>query len=330
MKRLPRLALMATAVVAVGAAVVAASLPASASVDPTPRSIRIAPAGEADSFPAALAESLVAPNASPLEANDNSCRPSAAHPFPVVLVHGTFENMLDNWNGLSPILKAAGYCVFAFNYGNTTGIAGLNGTGDMIKSANAITPFVNQVLATTHASKVDLIGHSQGGALIRYYTDLLGGGSKVDQVIAVTPSNHFTNLDGITKLLGVLNLTPIVDGVLNLLRLPAAVQQTTPNSPFYVNVNGNGETIAGMNYTVIGTRNDEVVTPFTQSFITAVPGATVDNITLQNVCANDQSDHLSASYSKNVAQIILNKLDPNNQHAIFCYPQAAITGSTGR
>jgi hypothetical protein len=151
----------------------------------------------------------------------------------------------------------------------------------------------------------------------------------VDQVIAITPSNHFTNLDGITKLLNALNLTPIVDGVLNLLQLPAAVQQTTPNSPFYVNVNSHGETIAGMSYTVIGTRNDEVVTPFTQSFITAVPGATVDNITLQNVCSNDQSDHLSASYSKNVAQIILNKLAPNDQHAIHCFPQAAITGSTG-
>jgi triacylglycerol esterase/lipase EstA (alpha/beta hydrolase family) len=329
MNRLPRLALMATAVVAAGAAIVAASLPASASVSPVPRAIRIAPPGEADSFPLAFAASLVAPNASPLGANDNGCRPSAAHPFPVVLVHGTFENMLDNWNGLSPILKAAGYCVFALNYGNRTGIAGLNGTDDMIKSANAIAPFVKQVLATTHASRVDLIGHSQGGALIRYYTDLLGGASTVDQVIAMTPSNHFTNLDGLTNLVNALDLTPIVDGTLNLLRLPAAVQQTTPNSPFYVNVNGDGETIPGVTYTNIGTRDDEVVTPFTQSFITAGPGATVDNITLQSVCANDQSDHLSVSYSKNVAQIILNTLDPNDQHAIFCYPQAPITGSTG-
>jgi triacylglycerol esterase/lipase EstA (alpha/beta hydrolase family) len=329
MKRLPRLLAAGATVAAAVTAIVFATLPASASTSSTPRAIRIAPPGEASSFPAALAESLLTPNASPLGANDFGCHPSSAHPFPVVLVHGTFENMLDNWNGLSPILKAAGYCVFAFNYGNTTGIPGLNGTGDMIQSANAITPFVNRVLSATHASKVDLIGHSQGGALIRYYTDLLGGAAHVDQVIAITPSNHFTTLDGLTQLAHALNITQLVDGALDFLRLPAAVQQTTPNSPFYVNVNGHGETVPGMSYTVIGTRNDEVVTPFTQSFITAGPGATVDNITLQNVCGNDQSDHLSASYSKNVAQIILNKLAPNDQHAIHCYPQAAITGSTG-
>ena len=328
MKRLPRFAAIATAAVAAVVAIVAASAPAEASVNPIPRLIRIAPVGEASSFPAALAASLIAPDASPLGANDWSCRPSSAHPFPVVLVHGTLENMLDNWNGLSPILRAAGYCVFAFNYGNTTGIAGVDGTDDMIVSANAITPFVNRVLSATHAAKVDLIGHSQGGALIRYYTDLLGGAPHVDQVIAITPSNHFTDVDGLLQLIDVLNLTPLVDGTLNALKLPALVQQTTPDSPFYVNVNSHGETVSGMKYTTIGTRNDEVVTPFTQSFITAGPGASVDNITLQNVCANDQSDHLSASYSKNVAQIILNKLAPNDQHAIFCYPQAAITGST--
>jgi triacylglycerol esterase/lipase EstA (alpha/beta hydrolase family) len=327
MKRLPRLAAVATVAVATVAAIVTASLPAAAAVNPIPRAIRIAPLGEASSFPAALAASLIAPDASPLGAN-GSCRPSAAHPFPVVLVHGTLENMLDNWNGLSPILKAAGYCVFAFNYGNTTGIPGLNGTDDMIASANAITPFVNQVLAQTGASKVDLIGHSQGGALIRYYTNLLGGAAHVDQVIAITPSNHFTDVDGLLQLINALNLTPLLDGTLNALQLPALVQQTTPNSPFYVNVNSHGETVSGMKYTNIGTRNDEVVTPFTQSFITAGSGASVDNITLQNVCGNDQSDHLSASYSKNVAQIILNKLAPNDQHAIFCYPQAPLTGST--
>jgi triacylglycerol esterase/lipase EstA (alpha/beta hydrolase family) len=327
MKRLPRLAAVVTVAAATVAAIVTASLPAAAAVNPIPRAIRIAPPGEASSFPAALAASLIAPDASPLGANGN-CRPSAAHPFPVVLVHGTLENMLDNWNGLSPILKAAGYCVFAFNYGNTTGIPGLNGTDDMITSANAVTPFVNQVLARTGASKVDLIGHSQGGALIRYYTNLLGGAAHVDQVIAITPSNHFTDVDGLLELINALNLTPLLDGTLNALQLPALVQQTTPNSPFYVNVNSHGETVSGMKYTNIGTRNDEVVTPFTQSFITAGPGASVDNIILQNVCGNDQSDHLSASFSKNVAQIILNKLAPNDQHTIFCYPQAPLTGST--
>jgi hypothetical protein len=35
------------------------------------------------------------------------------------------------------------------------------------------------------------------------------------------------------------------------------------------------------------------------------------------------------TYRNNEAQIILNKVDPSDQRAIFCYPQAPITGGTG-
>ena len=50
------------------------------------------------------------------------------------------------------------------------------------------------------------------------------------------------------------------------------------------------ETVPGVNYTVIETRDDEVVTPYTNAFLPAAPN--VSNITLQNQCPLDASDHL--------------------------------------
>jgi len=55
------------------------------------------------------------------------CAPTAAHPYPVVLVHGTFGNRFDSWQLFSPALKAAGYCVYALDYGSYdgSGLAGI-------------------------------------------------------------------------------------------------------------------------------------------------------------------------------------------------------------
>ena len=316
---------------AAAATVVGFSAPANAvTTNPVPWGLRVPGLLEDSNFPSALMKSLIAPNRDPLGANDWACRPSAAHPEPVILIHGTWENAYDNWNGLSPILKAQGYCVYAVNYGNTTGLPGINATGDMVVSAGQVKAFVDKVVASTKAKSVALIGHSQGGAQARYVANLLEPAGLVSKVIAITATNHQTTLSGLTNFADALNIKQVGFSVLNAIKMPAAVQQGMGGyAPFYTNLNGKGETRPGIAYTNIGTRYDEVVTPYTQAFIAAGPGAVVDNITLQNVCAIDLSEHVSASYSKNVAQIVLNKLDPDHPHAIRCYPQAPITGGTG-
>ena len=69
-------------------------------------------------FTADIAAAPSGPNTPPPGANNWSCRPSAAHPNPVILVHGLFANETDNWQTYGPLLADNGYCVFSFTYGN--------------------------------------------------------------------------------------------------------------------------------------------------------------------------------------------------------------------
>src|SRR6478672_11874481 len=128
------------------------------------------------------------PTASPPGANDWSCRPHAPHPRPVVLVHGTFADMSDSWQALSPLLVNHGYCVFALNYGAHGGSEqlGVYAVGDIAESARQLSAFVNRVLRATGARRVDLVGHSQGGMMPRYYLKHLHGGSRVRNLIGLS------------------------------------------------------------------------------------------------------------------------------------------------
>src|SRR5579862_6568272 len=105
----------------------------------------------------------VSSSGGPPGANNWSCKPTAAHPRPVILVHGTFADMSDSWQALSPLLYDNGYCVFALNYGSYdgSGSLGVYATGDIAQSAQQLSAFVDKVLAATGATKVDLVGHSQ-------------------------------------------------------------------------------------------------------------------------------------------------------------------------
>jgi hypothetical protein len=50
------------------------------------------------------------PQAPPPGADNFGCKPSSAHPDPVILVNGTFANQDDNWQAASPLLANHGWC----------------------------------------------------------------------------------------------------------------------------------------------------------------------------------------------------------------------------
>ncbi|MFE0045703.1 alpha/beta fold hydrolase [Streptomyces albireticuli] len=221
----------------------------------------------------------------PRGANDWSCKPDSAHPQPVVLVNGTFKLMAENWAKLSPKLKEAGYCVFAFNYGNME-------TAPIPQAAAELSDFVEAVRGATGAAKVDLVGHSQGGMLPRYYVKFLGGADKVDDLVGIVPSNHGTK-----------NPLAVPAG---WTICPSCVDQQW-DSPLMRKLNAGEETPAGPDYTVITTRYDEVVIPYTSALLTG-PKEHLTNIVLQDKCPLDLYMHDQATKDPVVAQWVLDAL----------------------
>ncbi|NEV91678.1 alpha/beta fold hydrolase [Streptomyces tendae] len=243
--------------------------------------------------------------------NDYTCKPSAAHPRPVVLVHGTFGNSVDNWLGLAPYLKNRGYCVFSLDYGQLPGVPLFNGLGPVEKSAEQLAAHVDKVLAATGASETDLVGHSQGGMMPRYYLKFLGGAAEVNALVGIAPSNHGTTLSGLT------NLLPYFPGVEDLLNehTPALADQVV-GSDLLTKLNAGGDTVPGVRYTVLATKYDEVVTPYRSQFL---DGPGVRNVVLQDLCPLDLSEHLAIGLFDRIAfHEVANALDPAHATPTTC------------
>jgi pimeloyl-ACP methyl ester carboxylesterase len=275
-------------------------------------------------FGAAVVSTFASPTVSPPGANNWSCRPTAQHPYPVVLVHGTLANMHDSWQAASPILANHGYCVFALNYGGASPTSDFQGTGDIAASAQQLASFVNEVLAATGAAKVDIVGHSQGGMMPRYYINFLGGAAKVDKLIGLAPSNYGTTLDGLTALGQTLGLLSPLNSALST-TCEACVEQEA-GSAFLAGLNAQ-PTVPGVSYTVIETTGDEVVTPYRNAFLPAATNVT--NITVQNQCPLDESDHLEIASDPVAMADMLNALDPAQPVKVPCLLVLPVFGPVG-
>ncbi|MFE9651376.1 esterase/lipase family protein [Streptomyces sp. NPDC006365] len=268
-----------------------------------------------DNFPQAFLNSFSRPDADPPGAKDWDCEPTARHPRPVVLIHGTFENAFNNWNELSPKLRNEGYCVFAINQGAPRGEV-IKGRNHIPDSAVELAGFVDRVLRVTGADQVDLVGHSQGGGVLpRWYLKFNGGAAKVNHLVGISPSNHGTTMLGLAtlaKTIGVLGWVGKLGG--------QALPDQVVGSDVHTRLDRGGDTIPGVTYTTIVTRFDEVVTPYTNQYLTAGPGAKVTNILLQDVCRQDLTDHIGSSYDPIVHQLVLNALDTSRAVEPGCYP----------
>lgn len=301
------LAVLVTLLAAAGTFLVA---PAATAADPLPVPYQF--------IPSALLGGL--PDADAPGTNDWNCRPSAALPRPVVLVHGTGGNRSTNWQTYGPLLKNNGYCVFALTYGVVPGtpypVNALGGMNSMRSSAAELGEFVERVLAATGADKVDIVGHSQGTLMPNYYAKFLGGAHRIGSYVSLSPLWHGT---------GIGNTAPLAALAFGDADAPmpfcGACGEMGTGSAFIEQMRAGGVAVPGINYVNIMTKYDELVIPYTSG-----REAGMTNIVVQDQCKLDFAEHFQIAADRNATVHVLNALDPAHPRPVPCAPVLPFVG----
>jgi len=105
---------------------------------------------------------------------------------PILFVHG-WNSDASTWNTMVGRFRNDGYRsgeLHTWSYSTSQ---------SNVTTAQQLATKVDQVLAQTGATKVDLITHSMGGLSSRYYVKFLNGGPKVDEWVSLGGPNHGTD-----------------------------------------------------------------------------------------------------------------------------------------
>jgi triacylglycerol lipase len=277
-------------------------------------------------FLAGIPDELTDPGGSLPGSNDWNCTPSARHPNPVILAHGTGGSQQTNWGTYVPLLKNEGYCVYALTYGAIKGapwpISAIGGMGEMSTSAAEFGAFVDKVRRATGASKVDVVGHSQGTVVPAYYAKYLGGRDAIDKYVSLAPAWRGSGVGGndvIMPIVRSLGLRP------EQVPLCQACAQLDPGAQVLRQVAEGGYYLPSIRYTNIATRYDELVVPY---WLGLPPGGSnVRNIVVQDGCSVDYTEHAGIAGSRRAAFFVLNALDLDHPRAVPCDRAAPVTGS---
>ena len=249
----------------------------------------------------------LAPNTPPPGANRFACR-SAAHPRPVILVHGFMANQYNSWQAMAPRLANEGYCVFTLTTGQLPPGGPFGNLNKMAVSARQLSAFVDTVRARTGAHQVDVIGHSLGGTVQSFYIKHYGGAAKVLRAISVGGVvSGYPTVSGLA--------TVEIPGMRKLLEgpCPGCNEFADPNT--YIQLR---KTDPRVRYVAIASTHDEFVSPTQDAFLPPAPNVT--NVLAQTACPSSMVGHLALLYDRGVIAMVLNHLDPDRATAVPCQP----------
>ena len=171
---------------------------------------------------------------------------SAAVHDPVVFVHGYWGDHW-NWDIMASWFRSDGWSsaeLFVWDY---------NTAQSNVTTAAQLRTYIDDVLARTGRTKVDIVTHSMGGLSSRHYLKFLGGTAKVDEWVSIGGPNHGTNAAYACW--------------------DTSCGEMRYNSAFLTNLNAGDETPGEVRYGTIRSYCDEIINPDTSTILSGAGNA---------------------------------------------------------
>ncbi len=200
-----------------------------------------------------LALALTACDPNPLP--EDACSTGTNGENPVVIVAGTLSPAIANQAFLGNSLEAAGYTTCVLELKGMDEVGNLPGTMPIQISAVALDLFVDDVLAWSGATQVDVVGHSQGALVARNWVKDFGGEPKVDKLISLAGPNEGTDAAALVSYLSAPILAPFG---LECADVHPCLQMQQ-DSEFITALNAGDMTPGNVDYYAFSTDNDELV-----------------------------------------------------------------------
>jgi triacylglycerol esterase/lipase EstA (alpha/beta hydrolase family) len=164
-----------------------------------------------------------------------------------------------------------------------------DGTGDLTASADVLGTAVDDALARTGATTVDVVGYSAGGVIARVWA-AAGGADQARRILTLGSPHHGTTVADLAA-----GLVPA--------ECPEGCQELTTDSALLAQLNAGDETPAGPTWVSVWTTADQTVTPPDSA---RLDGAV--DLTVQSVCADSQVAHGQLPSDPLVQGIVLAEL----------------------
>jgi len=236
-----------------------------------------------------------------------------ARPVPVIFVHGYYADAFGNgsamWQSMITYLKNNGYDdndLFAFELEPGP----LPANGDITRYAGRLSAEIARVKNLTGAKKVDLVCHSMGGLVARWYTTH-NYHNDVRNLIMIGTPNHGSEL----LLLAPLTMLSPLLGVSAVFGLGPAGKEMQPHSPFLNTLNyGSPDLLTGTDLTNTSIHHEVIagnqswwltawMLPGENDGVVRVESARLDGVNLQMV-PYDHRHEAQGSVSEKVLAIL--------------------------